>query len=152
MLNEGQTPLHLAAKNGHLEICRLILANVHDKNPINHDGETPSQLAAYHGHLPVMELIKSALSKRGLIKKAQIVPTMMATQGPDSGPATPTTSGGRRRVEQSSTTPVIPGNAAILIESTPGPTESLSSSSSDSSDSNSDSTGKISSYHRTLLY
>ena len=64
-LNEGQTPLHLAAKNGHLEICRLILANVNDKNPVNHDGETPSQLAAYHGHLPVMELIKSALSKKG---------------------------------------------------------------------------------------
>ena len=145
----------MAAKNGHLEICRLILANVNDKNPVNHDGETPSQLAAYHGHLPVMELIKSALSKRGLIKKAQIVSTMMATHGPGSGHATPTTSGGRRSVAQSSTTPatpVTPGNAAILVESTPGPTESLSSSSSDSSDSNSDSTGKISSYHRTLLY
>ena len=135
-----------------MEICRLILANVNDKNPVNHDGETPSQLAAYHGHLPVMELIKSALSKRGLIK---IVPTMMATQVPGSGPATPTTSGGRRSVAQSSTTPATPvttGNAAILVESTPGPTESLSSSSSESSDSNSDSAGKISSYHRTLLY
>ena len=61
---EGQTPLHLAAKCGHLEICRLILANIVDKNPVNNDGETPSQLAACHGHLPVMELIKSELSKK----------------------------------------------------------------------------------------
>ena len=63
----------MAAKNGHLEICRLILANVNDKNPVNHDGETPSQLAAYHGHLPVMELIKSALSKKGLKFRRTIV-------------------------------------------------------------------------------
>jgi ankyrin repeat protein len=61
---EGQTPFHLAAKNGHLEMCRLIIANITDKNPINHDGETPFQLATYHGHMSVMELIKSALSKR----------------------------------------------------------------------------------------
>ena len=61
---EGQTPFHLAAKHGHLEICRLIIANITDKNPINDDGETPLQLATFHGHLAVMELIKSALSKR----------------------------------------------------------------------------------------
>ena len=61
---EGQTPFHLAAKYGHLEICRIILANIVDKNPVNNDGETPSQLAACHGHLSVMELIKSELSKK----------------------------------------------------------------------------------------
>ena len=61
---EGQTPFHLAAKNGHGEICRLIMENIEDKNPINYKGETPSQLAALHGHLSVMELIISALRKR----------------------------------------------------------------------------------------
>ena len=94
----------MAAKNGHLEICRLILANVNDKNPVNHDGETPSQLAAYHGHLPVMELIKSALSKKGLIKKVQNVPSIMTTHGLGSGPTTATTLGGGRNATQSSTT------------------------------------------------
>ena len=71
---EGQTPFHLAAKYGHLEICRLILANIVDKNPVNNDGETPSQLAACHGHLSVMELIKSELStkvKNGLGSKSR---------------------------------------------------------------------------------
>ena len=146
-----------------MDICHLILANVDDKNPVNHDGETPLQLAAYHGHLPVMELIKSALSKKGLIKKAQNVPAMMATHGLGSGPATATTSDGRRRAAQSITTPATPatprtpGNATFLIESTPktvetppsengiaGSTESSSSSSSDTSDSKSDSDSSLS--------
>merc|ERR1719330_2073207 len=88
---------------------------------------------------------------------------MTATHGLGSGPAIATTSGGRRRGAQSSATPGAPGNATILIESTPnvvhtetvettpsenvisGPTESSSSSSSDSSDSNSDSDSSVSS-------
>lgn len=61
---EGQTPFHLAARHGHLEICRIIMANIVDKNPINHNGETPNLLAALHGHLSVVELITSALRKR----------------------------------------------------------------------------------------
>ena len=33
------TPLHLASKNGYLSICKLILANILDKNPTaSHNG------------------------------------------------------------------------------------------------------------------
>ena len=59
------TPLHLAAKNGHLSVCKLIIENVFDKNPtgpeygyskrINH--WTPLHLAAHNGHFTVCELI-----------------------------------------------------------------------------------------------
>ena len=31
----GETPLHWAAKNGHFEICRLIMSNINKKNPRN---------------------------------------------------------------------------------------------------------------------
>ena len=31
--NNGITPLHIAVKEGHLEICRLIIENAKDKNP-----------------------------------------------------------------------------------------------------------------------
>ena len=42
--NFGFTPLHLAAENGHLELCQLIIENVQDKNPKNSwDKITPLQ-------------------------------------------------------------------------------------------------------------
>ena len=31
--DDGQTPLHLAASNGHLEICKFLYAEVEDINP-----------------------------------------------------------------------------------------------------------------------
>ena len=37
---DGSTPLHKAAKNGHLEVCQYILPNVMVKNPKGRRGET----------------------------------------------------------------------------------------------------------------
>ena len=43
----GETPLHLAAKNGHLEICELILDGLgKTKNPVDKKGRTPLHHAA----------------------------------------------------------------------------------------------------------
>ena len=54
----GATPLHLAAKNGHFQVCKLIIDNVVDKNPEDHDNKwTPFHLAASNGHLPVCQLL-----------------------------------------------------------------------------------------------
>ena len=68
--SHGITPLHLAAKNGHLSVCKLIIENVFDKNPSGGkmvtkswmhpvwiDQWTPLHLAAYAGHFSVCELI-----------------------------------------------------------------------------------------------
>ena len=49
------TPLHLAAKKGHLEICRLIMEHddveePDDKNPVNLEGYTPLHYAVQGGH------------------------------------------------------------------------------------------------------
>ena len=43
--NFGYTPLHFAALNDQLDICKLIIDNVDDKHPINNDGKTPKDLA-----------------------------------------------------------------------------------------------------------
>ena len=40
----GVTPLHLAAKEGNGQICRLILDYVEDKNPEDNFGDTPNNL------------------------------------------------------------------------------------------------------------
>ena len=54
---KGQTPLHVAADRGQLEICRLILDIVEEKNPANlKEGATPLHLAATQGHLEVCKL------------------------------------------------------------------------------------------------
>jgi len=55
------TPLHEAARNGHLEICKLIMETIDDKNPAirkrRKDGWTPLHEAAENGHLEVCRLI-----------------------------------------------------------------------------------------------
>ena len=47
------SPLHLAAAGGHLEICKLILQHVQNKNPEARNGWTPLHSAAQMG--PVSE-------------------------------------------------------------------------------------------------
>ena len=52
-----RTPLHEAAKCGRLEICRLLIANIRDKNPVGVYGWTPLHHASEAGHLEVCQLI-----------------------------------------------------------------------------------------------
>ena len=66
------TPLHLAAKNGNLAVCKLIIENIFDKNPTPSsisdeswmDQSTPLHLAASNGHFSVCELLINSISKK----------------------------------------------------------------------------------------
>ena len=62
--NDGSTPLHAAACNGHLEICELIIKAVDDKNPARYDGVTPLYMAAQNGHYEVCKLIISNVDQK----------------------------------------------------------------------------------------
>ena len=44
------TPLHIAARRGHVEICRMIMDHLEDKNPKNDWGRTPLHLATLANH------------------------------------------------------------------------------------------------------
>ena len=47
----AETPLHIAANNGHLDVYQYLIRNVEDKNPKNREGLTPLQYAGmknYH--------------------------------------------------------------------------------------------------------
>ena len=55
--NDGTTPLHYAAGNGHWEVCQLIVDHVQDKNPRDDHGVTPLHLAAGNGHWKICQLI-----------------------------------------------------------------------------------------------
>ena len=43
--DEGVTPLHLAAENGHLNVCEYIMMRIEEKNPADIYGVTPLDLA-----------------------------------------------------------------------------------------------------------
>ena len=53
----GQTPLHVASENGHLELCKLIIEKVYEKNPKCEILKTPLHCAAIGGHLEICRLI-----------------------------------------------------------------------------------------------
>ena len=55
--NEGFTPLHLAAADGRVELCRLIMDVIEDIFPKSKKKTTPLHLAARGGHHEVRDLI-----------------------------------------------------------------------------------------------
>ena len=69
LLNKwGRTPLHWAAHQGHLGLCKYIIENTSNKNPVSINGtpfsprnysrqNTPLHLAAENGHLEVCKFI-----------------------------------------------------------------------------------------------
>ena len=56
----GCTPLHNAARNGHLTVCQLIIENVRDKDP-KYFGWTPIQIATHYGLKNVKKFLESAI-------------------------------------------------------------------------------------------
>ena len=51
------TPLHLAAENGFLSICKYIIDRIDDKNPGDEIGRTPLHFAAAEGHLEICQIL-----------------------------------------------------------------------------------------------
>ena len=49
--------LHTAARFGHSEICKIILDNQEDKNPIHHSVGSVLHVSAEHGHFEVFKLV-----------------------------------------------------------------------------------------------
>ena len=60
------TPLHVAAENGHLAICQLIIPYLKGgKNPRNKSlGRTPLELAASNGHFEICQLFMSKIKMK----------------------------------------------------------------------------------------
>ena len=53
---DGRTPLHIAARCGLINICKLIVENTKDKNPADIFGTTPMDFA--NGNKEMMELFR----------------------------------------------------------------------------------------------
>ena len=59
-----KTLLHLAAENGHYNICKKIIESVQNKNPPDELYWTPLHLAAFYGHLKVCEYILENIDEK----------------------------------------------------------------------------------------
>ena len=49
--------MRASLKTGHVEICKLVLGKIDDKNPADNKGWTPLHLAAFNGHLDLCQTI-----------------------------------------------------------------------------------------------
>ena len=63
IFNSGGSPLHLAAENGHVELCRMIMDEIEDIFPKTEDKTTPLHLATRGGHTAVKDLILEYVEK-----------------------------------------------------------------------------------------
>ena len=60
----GLTVLHVAAIEGHLEICKLIVSEVDDKNPLDNQGRTPLHYASIYGHSEIYKFIAERVEEK----------------------------------------------------------------------------------------
>jgi ankyrin repeat protein len=55
---DGNTPLHLAASNGHTDVAQLLFTNGAEINAQDNIGMTPLDMAAFAGHNDMVELLR----------------------------------------------------------------------------------------------
>ena len=65
---DGQSALHHAAKGGHVNMCRLLMAQKIDTFVISSDGQTASDIASSSN---VQELFRSTFEERSLLVQAE---------------------------------------------------------------------------------
>ena len=56
---DGDTPMHLAARLGYIEIVKCLAEKVKDPNPPNTDGETPIDIATEEGNTEIVKILES---------------------------------------------------------------------------------------------
>ena len=74
------SPLHMAAHQGHFEICRLIVENVQDKCPVDGHGDTPLHMAAHMGHQDIYHLIAQNVPDKNPMDNDGVTPLDYAKQ------------------------------------------------------------------------
>jgi hypothetical protein len=61
---KGETPLHLATVNGHLEVVRVLLKHGANTNLRDTEGKTPLHRARSEGHLDIVSFLLSDIYKQ----------------------------------------------------------------------------------------
>ena len=56
--NTGWTPIHSAARNGHIEIVKLLIPYSEVPNSVTHAGDSPRSLALGNNHHDIADLFE----------------------------------------------------------------------------------------------
>ena len=80
-----ETPLHIAAECGHLDLCIWIMDNLDDKSPMDSDGTTPLHLAAKGGQLKIILKIMSKITETNPLNNEGNSPLHFAAENGHSG-------------------------------------------------------------------
>ena len=75
---DGDTPLHVAAENGRLKMCQLVIQSREDLSLENMDGNMPFHLAAESGFLDICALFLEKLVCKSPENKKRKTPLMLA--------------------------------------------------------------------------
>ena len=84
---EGSTPFHEAAGQGRLEMCKLIMEYIQDKNPEDNEHFTALHLAAQNGHLETCKLILDNVTNKNPGDNDGFTPLHSAAQNGKTGRA-----------------------------------------------------------------
>ena len=79
--NRGNTAFHIAAANNQLNLCKVIIEKIKDKNPGCNNGRTPLHQAARKGHLKMCKLIMEKLQNKNPGCNIGITPLHEAAAG-----------------------------------------------------------------------
>ena len=69
----GKTPLHNAAANGHVEICKLITENVVEKNPKDKYGSSPFHSAVTMGKSEVFMFLMEKIGDQYVDQQSKCI-------------------------------------------------------------------------------
>ena len=78
--SDGMTPFHSAAHNNHLNLCKVIIEQLQDKNPGNRQGVTPLHYAVLRGHLTICQLILKSVQDKNPANKKGFTPLHYAAR------------------------------------------------------------------------
>ena len=81
-IEKGCTPMHIAAKHGHLNVIQLIKTSIDVMNPADADGNTVLHYAAANGHLEIVQEVMEDLEEKNpaAMNKERLTPMHLAAK------------------------------------------------------------------------